>query len=104
MGDSLFIVDDHNLNSIIYDTQDLWFPTANVDAALQGTLTEGVTGAKASLTFSGKRIPIIQPTRVLTPVSRNRTRCVRARDNGEQLGPHDAVLRRRQGAADDDRA
>ncbi|EIW61676.1 uncharacterized protein TRAVEDRAFT_44502 [Trametes versicolor FP-101664 SS1] len=58
MGDSLFIVDDHNLNSIIYDTQDLWFPTANVDAALQGTLTEGVTGAKASLTFSGTALAV----------------------------------------------
>ncbi|OJT05340.1 hypothetical protein TRAPUB_3781 [Trametes pubescens] len=58
MGDSLFIVDDHNLESIIYNTQNLWFPTSSVDAALQGTLTEGITGAKASLTFSGTALAV----------------------------------------------
>ncbi|KAI0638383.1 hypothetical protein C8Q77DRAFT_1215201 [Trametes polyzona] len=54
MADSVFIVDDHNVDSISYETPGMWFPVENVDAASQGTLTEGVTGAKASLTFAGK--------------------------------------------------
>ncbi|KAI0832632.1 hypothetical protein BC628DRAFT_1335701 [Trametes gibbosa] len=58
MGDALFIVDDSNLNSINYETPSLWFPRTNIDSALQGTVTEGLAGAKASLTFSGTALVV----------------------------------------------
>ena len=47
-------MDDSNLQSISYETLDLWFPqTVSSDEAFEGTLTSGIAGAKASLTFSG---------------------------------------------------
>lgn len=50
---SFFFVDDSDLQSITYDTKDLWSP-AELDGAYQGTVTKGVAGAKASLNFSGE--------------------------------------------------
>ena len=54
MSESLYVMDDSNLQSISYETLDLWFPqTVSSDEAFEGTLTSGIAGAKASLTFSG---------------------------------------------------
>ncbi|KAH9850788.1 hypothetical protein C2E23DRAFT_887124 [Lenzites betulinus] len=58
MSDSLFIVDDSNLNSINYETPSLWFPRTGVDTAFEDTVTEGIAGAKASLTFSGTAVTV----------------------------------------------
>ncbi|KAI0772126.1 hypothetical protein BD413DRAFT_492776 [Trametes elegans] len=59
MGDTtLFVIDDHNRNSIVYETQDLWFPQENVQYAFENTLTAGLAGAKAALTFSGSAVVI----------------------------------------------
>ncbi|KAI0375863.1 hypothetical protein BV20DRAFT_1032247 [Pilatotrama ljubarskyi] len=58
MSNALFIVDDHNLDSITYETPDSWFAKDNIDVALQGTVTEGLAGAKASVTFSGTAVAV----------------------------------------------
>ncbi|KAH9899652.1 hypothetical protein C8Q73DRAFT_743544 [Cubamyces lactineus] len=59
MSESLYVMDDSNLQSINYETLDLWFPqTVSSDEAFEGTLTSGIAGAKASLTFSGSAIAV----------------------------------------------
>ncbi|KAI0774470.1 hypothetical protein C8Q74DRAFT_1368942 [Fomes fomentarius] len=55
---SFFFVDDSDLQSITYDTKDLWSP-AELDGAYQATVTKGVAGAKASMQFSGTAIEVV---------------------------------------------
>ncbi|KAL7282558.1 hypothetical protein ACG7TL_004029 [Trametes sanguinea] len=57
---ALFFIDDSNLQTINYQTQDLWFPKkVSEDLAFDGTVTAGVTGAQASITFSGSAIEVV---------------------------------------------
>ena len=46
------VVDDHDIQSITYATQDKWFQ-AFINQAYSGTVTDGVAGAKASVEFEG---------------------------------------------------
>ncbi|CDO73753.1 hypothetical protein BN946_scf185015.g81 [Trametes cinnabarina] len=56
----LFFIDDSNTQTINYETLDLWFPkSVSEDLAYDGTVTAGVTGAQASLTFSGSAIGVV---------------------------------------------
>ncbi|KAI9068522.1 hypothetical protein FKP32DRAFT_1561531 [Trametes sanguinea] len=57
---ALFFIDDSNLQTINYETKDLWFPKdVSEDLAFDGTVTAGVTGAQASVTFSGSAIEVV---------------------------------------------
>ncbi|KAI0353041.1 hypothetical protein OH77DRAFT_654447 [Trametes cingulata] len=91
MSGALFIVDDHNLNSITYETPAIWFAQENVDAALQGTVTEGLAGAKASVTFSGTAVAVFgiattvsgaEPPTVLFSVDGKAVQTTTAPNNG----------------------
>ncbi|KAI9000820.1 hypothetical protein BD414DRAFT_511460 [Trametes punicea] len=56
----LFVIDDSNLKTINYETPDLWFPsTVPQDEAIDGTLTKGLAGAKANLTFVGSAVAVL---------------------------------------------
>ncbi|RPD66961.1 hypothetical protein L226DRAFT_542181 [Lentinus tigrinus ALCF2SS1-7] len=56
---NFFIVDDHDIKSITYATEDKWFQQLNVNQAYSGTITEGVAGAKASLEFRGTAVGVV---------------------------------------------
>ncbi|KAI0720326.1 hypothetical protein C8T65DRAFT_736063 [Cerioporus squamosus] len=55
---NFFIVDDHDIQSINYETQDEWFQQFVKDA-YSGTVTSGVAGAKASLKFAGTAVGVV---------------------------------------------
>ncbi|KAM5535493.1 hypothetical protein V8D89_010830 [Ganoderma adspersum] len=56
---SFFWVDDHDIQSIKYQTPDLWFPASvNDNQAAGGTITSGVAGAKASFKFTGSAVAV----------------------------------------------
>ncbi|KAI1796183.1 hypothetical protein LXA43DRAFT_988751, partial [Ganoderma leucocontextum] len=49
---SFFWVDDHGIESINYQTRNVWFPAfVNDSQASGGTITAGVAGARASFNF-----------------------------------------------------
>ena len=56
-SNTFYGVDDHDTQSINYQTPNLWFPASlNDNQAVAGTITSGVAGAKASFRFTGMHI------------------------------------------------
>ncbi|KAI0751005.1 hypothetical protein C8Q80DRAFT_1268302 [Daedaleopsis nitida] len=57
---SFYIVDDNDIQSIDYETRNLWFPLlVKDDQAYQGTVTSGIAGAKASMKFQGTAVGVV---------------------------------------------
>ncbi|TBU39695.1 hypothetical protein BD309DRAFT_1011845 [Dichomitus squalens] len=55
---SFIFVDDRDTSSINYETPSLWFATSDQQAA-DGTVTAGISGAKASFSFTGSAIAVL---------------------------------------------
>ena len=75
MSGALFIVDDQDLKSIDYGTQNLWFPGSLSDAQ-GGTITSGISGATLSFTFSGE-----YSVHYLISIQRNSAKLLQARES-----------------------